>query len=357
MKKLFFGHAALLLVVGCLLSGCATPQIAVAVVHPPTVAAALKIKRIGVIEFDGSHDAPAFTQDVENLLSSVRIQGNSYFQVAGTAETSTASGHAGSSYANPSAARSVGQSVRADAVFAGRITRSGATDQNYSESRSECAQTRQIYNKKGQVIGEDCVSLRHYNVSCVLRRAFFEFSPRLIEVSTGQSIFSDTLVGNYDDKACSDSGRGVADANSLIAGARQVVLNKIRTSIAPVEDTVGVKVMESGEFTQSESSKRFKSGLEFAKANRMDRACEIWRELEAVEHSSVAVLYSIGLCEEAFGNPANARNYYTRADKMSTEPNKLITEALLRTGQQVTSQQTLTKARGDVYRKQAISPP
>jgi len=352
---------------------CAGPQVQMAIVQSPVIADALKLKRIAIGEFEGNPDeASAFANDVENVLASARIRGKPYFEIVSIAETSSAlraKGRSPKDLALPEVAKAVGSSLNADGVFLGNVVRSGTGESPYQESRSQCSQAQTLYNNNNQAVGQKCVRWSQYTVNCIKREASFEFAPRLIETATGRSIFSDTLKGYASDGGCSD-GKAAQDVRSLLAQARQNVLNKIRAALAPVESHVAVEIMEaksssgfnklsseldqllgreSDKTRQNELDPQFANGVEFAKAGRMDRACEIWKTIESVDSEHVPLLYNIGLCEESSGNVLKAQNYYTRADKLSTKPDKRITEALGRIGNQVSSKKTLTKARSDIF--------
>lgn len=340
---------AVVIMFGALLFGCAAPKVQMTVVQPPSVSGALKLKRIAMGEFEGRpNEASQFSHEVENLLSSITIQGKPYFEIVKMQETAKP---------KKSRKRAYAQSVNADGIFLGSIVRSDATDSSYQEKRSQCAQSRVRYNKKGKPVGEVCVKWSKYTVNCTQRDAVFEFSPSLIETATSQSIFSDTLTGSASDKGCSDNNRPVEDGASLLVMARQDVLAQIRVALAPVENRVAAEIMEAdnswldadGSMASKNSGPKFASGLEFAKAGRMDRACEIWKELEPIENKYPPLLYNLGLCEESFGNEANARDYFIRADKLSARPDKRITAALDRIGKQIESKQILTKARPDIF--------
>ncbi|MGR8998495.1 MAG: tetratricopeptide repeat protein [Gammaproteobacteria bacterium] len=332
---------AVIIVFGTALFGCAGPKIQMTVVDPPSVAEALKLKRIAMGEFEGPpHESSSFAQEVENLLTSVRVQGKPYFEIV---------------------SRPVNSSVNADGIFLGSIVRSSITENPYQEVRSQCAQSRTRYNKKGKPIGEECIRWSKYTVNCIKRDAVFEFSPRLIETATDRSIFSDKLKGSAFAKGCSDSRRPVMDGAGLLAQARKDVLTQIRVALAPVETRVAAEIMkadsswfnEAGSMRSKESVPKFAGGFEFAKAGRMDRACEIWKEMEPIENEYIPLLYNIGLCEESSGNEESARDYFTRADRLSKTPDKRIATALARIGKQIGSKQVLTKARPDIFYRSA----
>ncbi|MGH8474378.1 MAG: hypothetical protein ACRER2_01160 [Methylococcales bacterium] len=98
-----------------------------------------------------------------------------------------------------------------------------------------------------------------------------------------------------------------------------------------------------------ESGPKFANGYEFAEADRMDIGCEIWKQMEPIENEYVPLLYNIGLWEESSGDEENARDYFTRVDKLSIKPDKRIETALPRIKKEIGSKQTLNEVRLDIF--------
>lgn len=362
VKKVINHIAATYCMVG--LFGCAAPKVQMTMVQPPAVAEALKLKRIAIGEFEGRKDvASAFTNDVENLLTSVRIQDKPYFDIVSSRQTASAlqTKRGLKDLTNPKVVRSVGSSLNVDGIFSGRVVRSDVTESPYQEKRSQCARSVVQYDRKGRQIGETCIRWTNYMVGCTKREAVFEFSPRLVEVSSNRSSFSNTLTGRASDQACTDSNRPVSDGAALQSQARNDVLDQIRVALAPVESRVAAEIMEDSWFNSSfsedikspASEQKFASGVEFAQAGRMDRACEIWKELEPIESTHVPLLYNVGVCDESAGNLESARDHFVRADKLALKPERRITAALGRIGEQISSSQILTQARPDIFFRSA----
>jgi hypothetical protein len=354
-----YGVVATLVVANSLI-GCATPKVQITLVQPPAVADALRLKRIAVTEFGGkSPDTSAFVRDVENLLTSINIQGKPYFDVVPASRTYSVlnSKRGTKNLSNPSVVRSLGSSLNVDGILSGQVIRSDVIESPYQENRSNCVRSQVRYNRKGKPVGEICVRWANVRVNCIKREAIFEFSPRLINVSTNQTTFSNTLQGVASDQLCSDSGRPAIDSVSLKTQARNDVLEQIRVALAPVESHVAAEIMEdswlNGAFAEPirspASEEKFASGVQFAKSGRMDRACEIWKALEPIESTYVPLLYNIGVCEESAGQLESARDYFVHADKLAKAPEKRISVALARIGEQISSSNILTKARPDIF--------
>lgn len=354
-----------------LLFGCAAPKVQMTVVYPPTVAEALKLKRIAIGEFEGdASNAAMFESQVESMLKSVSVQGKPYFHV--TPKHETLSGLQGRKrsardLAQPDAAVALGSSLQADGIFLGSVQRAGVSESPYREERSRCTQSRTRYNRKGKAVGEVCVQWQNYLVDCLQRDAVFEFAPRLIETTAGRAIYTSPVKEAASSKGCADRGQRVEDGAELLAKARAAVLAQIRVAVAPEEKRVDAEVNdstsswlgklvgggESGSLQSPASEQKFASGLEFAKAGHMDRACEIWKGIAATENAYIPLLYNMGLCEESAGNLNGARDYFTRANALTKKPDTRIVAALARTEKQLASNEVLTKARPDIFYRSA----
>ena len=79
--------------------------------------------------------------------------------------------------------------------------------------------------------------------------------------------------------------------------------------------------------------RKVKQGLEFAAANRMDRACEIWQEARQEGPTLAEVLYNLGVCAEISGHQSEALALYRQADRLLDRPDDRISAALLRVAQ------------------------
>jgi hypothetical protein len=80
----------------------------------------------------------------------------------------------------------------------------------------------------------------------------------------------------------------------------------------------------------SASGDRFAGALAFARANRLDRACEMWEEIARSDRNSVATHHNLGVCSEAQGDLDTALNRYALADRQLTKPDPTVSESLAR---------------------------
>ena len=89
--------------------------------------------------------------------------------------------------------------------------------------------------------------------------------------------------------------------------------------------------MEEPSSLDETATAEFERGLAFAKEQRMDRACQIWDELNArTRGADNALLYNIAVCEETEGNYEDALNLFERLDQRLMQPDKNVSTALQR---------------------------
>jgi hypothetical protein len=167
--------------------------------------------------------------------------------------------------------------------------------------------------------------------TCVKKEVVFTFEPRLIDIETSRIVYSATLRGTAATDHCSDSKTAAPSDASLIAEARENALAELRSAVAPVYSDIDIELMDSARgIRNKEARQKFDSAIAFAKGNRMDRACELWRMADEMEPGVVAVMYGLGICAEVAGELAKADELYRKADRQLEKPDDRVSEALER---------------------------
>lgn len=304
--------------------------------------AASEYRTIGVLPFQGE-DAENFTGALVAELQKVNISGEPYFKIQseGGAEAS------GPTNAEISAAVNYGRKVGAEVVYIGRIGSAGIRRSPRKEQRTQCVQA-------GEKLFSPCQREESYQVDCENVSLTYTVTPRAIKVSDGSVVYSNTISvpGKYDH--CADSGGGdligavigqmfkpkkdksapdIETPEALLQSVRQQVVAAIRADVAPSVGTVTVDFKERAPEFVKEDQAKFKSGLEFAKAGRADRACGIWDGLNTgAGAQSPTLLYNLGACAEVLepNNPRIALGFYSQADALLTKPDSAISAALNR---------------------------
>lgn len=119
--------------------------------------------------------------------------------------------------------------------------------------------------------------------------------------------------------------------SELVETAKGSAEGTLRHEVAPSYATFAINLMDSTEGIKSKKGqKKFESGLEFAKGNRFDRACELWEEAREFSPDSPSILYNLGVCVEIKGELEQALELYKKADRQLSKPDDRITAALVR---------------------------
>jgi len=119
---------------------------------------------------------------------------------------------------------------------------------------------------------------------------------------------------------------------------RDMQVDKTRThtiqqmlyDIAPYYAQFLIKLIEDVKGMSPVEQTKFKDATSFAKATRLDRACEMWQEMADTGTKHYALTYSLAMCHEAQQDWEEALPLYMQADRMIGKPNAQITNALTR---------------------------
>lgn len=327
------------------LAGCAAPvKVDTDILLPPRVLEAARLKRVAVLRFDrlGGTD---ITADVEAQLANARVEGAPFFTLVERARLSEAMKEmrlAESGALNTTTASKLGQMIAANGLYMGGITRDDVSEQQFSESRSICAQYEEKRDKKGNPYQGPCLRWSERQVSCVRRSANFEFVPKLLDVSMGTIVYTRNIAGTAQAKACADDNAPLAAKDDLRRAARIVALKSFREDIAPFTRAVQIAFLSANDGIANAAAKeRFENSIAFARARRLDRACEMWEELAASEVAAPALTYNRGSCAEVSGNLERALALYNEADRQMSQPDKTVGEGLARVKERLAAERTL----------------
>lgn len=336
---------SLLLVSTVLVAACAGPaRVDSEMQMPAKVPEASRLRHIAVVRFDriGPTD---ITPQVEAELSAARLRGGPYFTLVerGRLDEALRELRLGDSgIVNAATASRVGQMVAAKGIYMGSVTRDDVSNQPYQEDRSECLQYEQLRDKKGNPYQGQCLRSNDWKVNCIQRSATFEFVPKLVDVGAGTIVYSKSLGGSAQDKGCSDRTSPLQSPDDLRRQAVTQALTKFREDVAPFTRMVQVVFMAATDGISSVVGKeRFEGSMTFARENRLDRACEIWKELSLTERSAPSLSYNLGACAEVSGELDTALARYTEADRQLTKPDKMISDGLTRIRQRQAAERAL----------------
>lgn len=325
---------------------------------------ASKLTEVAVLPFTGA-DGPAFTSALAAELQSATLDGQQLFSVK-TPDGLTGKPKAGAKTSSEAAiAIRWGQNLGVKAVYIGEVTSAKITKTNRTEQRTTCAEPDGLFKCKRQ---------ETKNITCTRVVVDYSVTPRAINVATGAVVYSEIVSdqGSYDicdgrpvpvNASLADTWQtlksswhtltGPSTANaptdeyteeSLLLRVRTRVAEKVRRQVAPYNAVVMVTFKKKAPELSKADQARFKSGVDFSQAGRLDRACSIWEMMNSGgAANSVSLLYNLGVCQEALlpDDPNAALEYYAKADQLLSKPDKLVSDAYLRTKRMVEAQRSI----------------
>lgn len=311
------------------LSGCAN-NVKTVKTLPPNVPAAAEHQRVALIGFKGKH-ANEVNVAFESMLVNHRFNGQPYFTVVDRKRTKELMREHKISLTGTvdhSTAVRFGKQIGASGVYFGDITNQRVSGSRYKANKRYC--------KKKNADGK-CEKYGTKQVTCNKRTSTITLAPRLIDVETAQVVYRAERTGAAHSSAC--PGQNLAPDAQLTQQAIANAVALIRLDIAPNATLVKVALMDEPSNMAGANAAEFNSGMEFAKAKRMDRACQIWRGLNRrVQSSDNALLYNVAICEELDGNLETALDMIEQVDQRLMEPDDNVGKALIRLRSNISNQ-------------------
>ena len=314
-----------------LLTACAPPKVRTTTLIPAPYHEAAKLKQLAVVTIDG-RGGSAFAAELEAALANIATDGHPYFTLLEQTRLDQILNEqelAASQLIDPDTATEVGRLAGVMGIVAGNISRT-LTDTNYREKHTFCLE-REAPPKNAKKDEGKCLRSEQRHVPCTKRELVLTFTPKIIDVSSAKIVYSRALRSTRTDAVCGDSGRSLASEPTLYGQAKESVLAAITQDIAPHYATFVFNLMDDDDGINSpEALNRFTSGLDFAKNNRLDRACELWQAAYPLAPQAPALLYNLGVCAEINGNLEKAKNLFVQADHLLSEPHDDVSRALRR---------------------------
>jgi hypothetical protein len=315
------------------LCGCSmlnAPNVSVIAVQPATSSEAARIKSIAVLPFEGTGGRDVAVE-IEAILASVKIADVPYFRVVERQRLDAVLKEirlSQSGLVTSEQASRLGRLLGVQGIYVGTVAVPAVNHSYTQETRTVCAEQDTKKNFLGLPMCKRTVDSK---VSCTRTEASYVLIPKLIDVESGQIVFSNTYKESATASSCSDSTTPAPVEGQLLEQAKSTVLDRFRRAIAPSYARLNIQLMESDAGIGEDVAKRkLAQGLEFAKANRLDRACELWREAGSSVERSVSLAYDLGICAEAGGDIRRAAELYQQADLLLEKPDDRVSLALTR---------------------------
>jgi hypothetical protein len=330
----FYTARVLFLLPVLLLWGCST-SVKTKMLAPARAHQVAQLARVAVIPFSGTKGSQ-ISNEIETTMVSVQVDGKPFFRVIERAEIAkVAKEHRFqmSGLVDDATAASFGKILGVQSIVIGVVNQYKTEDKHYSEKRSKCSSQ----DKKG-----NCRNYSEYSVSCTERTANIQFTPKIVNIETGSIAASEVMSGIATDSACSDSGSALQGRDELLELARRVAMKQYRTFIAPYYVDVEIKLITSDDsHMEGQVKDKIDQGVGWAKAGRLDRACECWEDASKRHKGGYAIPYLLGVCCEVRGELDKAQAHYTMADRETTKPVKEISASLARVGENIEKQRKL----------------
>lgn len=327
------------------LSACASQQARQEILKPARVPEMATITNLAVYPVKDAHrrDHPTATQEMEAMLSTIRVSGQPYFKLTAVSELSTIADNA----------RLMQQVMRGffDQDTVTQLRAKGvqglvvaAIDENTSDQRI----TRRDYKNR--------------KLSCTERTVSVSLTPRIVKASDAQFIPVSGYEGKETEVYCEGS-IPTGSSTELARKARAKLYAKLASDIAPHIVTESIPLLaeyclddpgfikgklESKECDPSRPTNVVRDlvsgGAEFANQDRMDRACEKWNEAANQHETGFAITYLLGVCAEIEDQDlARAKRLYMEADQRVNRPSKTINAALARVDRKIAEGNELDK--------------
>lgn len=326
MKFLNLSLVALLFI-----SCSSNKKIAFSAIEPAKTVQTAKIKSVTFDEFE--NDNVGVGSLIEGNLSAHSIDGTKpYFKVVERRNLKNIlleQALSASWQVNPEDRIRVGKLSGVQGIINGKILSASTSNNSYTSGRVRCISQ----DSKGS-----CLQYQNYTVNCNTRTFNLSVMIKLVDTSTGDFTFANTFSNDANYSMCSDSG-SIPSTAAVMQELSRNIASEFISSIAPTKYVLTVKLIEAPDDMDdatSEQEKLFNSGIEFAKADRIDKAMELFKKLgESSGWKSYVVNYNYAVFLEATGDLNGAEKHYKAADEIATKPIDEINEGVQRIAERI----------------------
>lgn len=317
MKK--YLQILVFIVISFLISGC-SQKVKIKALNPAEIDRATMTKRIAVVEFQ--RDRVGLSSKIESNLARHQIESKPFFTMVSRSNINQVireQNLQNSGLVDTQMIVEVGNLIGAQALISGSVAKPTLSDTRFYETRAKCA------DKK-------CKELRYYKVRCMKRVIGLSADIKMVDVTRGDIIYSDSLSKNATYKHCSDDSR-VLPAEGEIAQKLAInIADSFTYKLTPHYMYFEVELMEKPDFDYTDRQKQLlQSSLKYIKHNRLDKSERLLKELvDSTQQQSYVAFYNLGVVKEAQGDFTQAKEYYERADRLTIEPVKILDSAYVR---------------------------
>lgn len=301
------------------MSGCAQ-KVQIKALNPAQIDRASTTKRIAVVGF--KNDRVGLSSTIESNLARFSIENKPFFTMVSRGDINEVIKEQklqNSGLIDTGEIVEVGNLIGAQALISGTVRRPTMSDSRYYETRAECA------NKK-------CSELRYYDVRCTKRVIGLGADIKMVDVTQGDIIYSDSLLRNASYKHCSDDSRILPAKLDVAQRLAREMANAFTYKLTPHYVYFEVELIETGDLDYTDRQEQLlESALEYIKHNRLDKSERLLKELvDVTGQQSYVAFYNLGVVKEAQGDFVKAKIYYEKADNLTLEPVEILNTAYIR---------------------------
>jgi len=319
-----------------LFTGCAQ-KVRVKALDPAEVGEMASKKKVAIVDF--KNDTVGLSGKIEAEIAKQKLDKKRYFTVLSRKDLASVMAEQklqSSELLDATTASKVGVLIGAQAMVNGEISSANAESGTYKEDKKECLS----YYKDGG----GCAKWRFYKVTCQTTQAAVAANINIVDVENGSIIYADTISKDYSGDSCkagkTSLGLLVLDTGPKKILSKQQALNKLTADIAnefvyklsPHYIYFNVALLDSIEIETSDANHlALENSLKYIKGGRMDKADKILNKLmEDTDGKSYVVAYVYGVVKEAQGQFDEAKDLYSIADDLTTEPVSEVNLAVTR---------------------------
>jgi tetratricopeptide (TPR) repeat protein len=297
---------------------CSKKQITTYSFNPPKNLEVAKYKEVAFLPFKGKN-GDFFSLELEAKIKNLSINGKPIFKLIDRQNLKYILSEQKlslSGFIDEKKAIKIGRLIGVKGIWTGAILKNKVNTYPFYEKRIKC-------------LDKKCKNVKEYFVRCFKKEAVFSFVAKLLDVSTGEVVYSKKHEGRSYGKYCLDDGYTIS-SEELLSFAKNKAINSFLKDIAPYEVRYSIKIKDEIENVSEKDKELFESSLKWIEAKDINKACEIWSSLLKKYPKNITLLYNLGVCYEVKSDLKRAYKFYKKAYNLLYEPDEDIINSLKR---------------------------
>ena len=316
-----------------LLTACAGPTMRIAALQTPEVEEAARYRKIALAPFLGQY-GEALTTNLATGMNNAHVQGRPVYQQVLRVPAGRITDPN-----DPRALANFTRSLGAEALIFGDVQIAGISDgfrtqQEYICTRYSDSDQHKDGDKnrdKGKSSTRKCVEGYYKVTQCTDRRAVLQVQVSLLDARSSNLVYREVLARHSDSSGCGYTPP--QDGWVMLDSLAKNMVDTLMLKLVPHDRLVDLPLMSSDDSINDRD--KFDMAIKFAQEARLDRAMEVLQQLNTTQPNSPLIYYNLGICAESRRAYSEAQAYYQQAERLSKEPQKLISTALVRNGRNI----------------------